>query len=156
MLPGLQRGDVQPQAPRYLREALTAALHQRHRFRLPLKLARITPASLFLHEHPSFRSTWRWLGGSLGGRVEDWRGSPEVWPSCCSPFPLGVIPTLPIAASRTRDRAEQADPAGLGELLCGRALKSMPLVCEGLGREEGAATFDAGPEGEGLGLEEVE
>ena len=52
--------------------------------------------------------------------------------------------------------ADQSDPAGLGELLCGGALEPVLLVCQGLGGEEGAAASDAGPEAQGLRLEEVE
>ena len=55
------------------------------------------------------------------------------------------------------DRADQPDPAGLGELLCGLAIRvAASRMVKRLGRKEGPAAPDACPETQGLRLETVE
>src|SRR5207245_4444780 len=68
----------------------------------------------------------------------------------------GGVPALALSAGRAGHRGDQPDPAGLGELLSGRECGTVLWVCEGVGREEGAAPFDAGEESSGLRLEAVE
>jgi hypothetical protein len=57
---------------------------------------------------------------------------------------------------REGDRTDQPDPAGLGELLCGRSLQSVLCIYRGLGRKENPAAHDARKETQGLRLETME
>ena len=66
-------------------------------------------------------------------------------------FPAEQEPT-----GRTADRTDQPDPAGLGELLCGRPLQSVLCVYRGLGRKENPAAHDASKETQGIRLETME
>ena len=54
------------------------------------------------------------------------------------------------------DRADQPDPQGLGELLCGGTLRPMLCVCQRLGRKENPAPSDACAETQGVRLEAME
>ena len=68
----------------------------------------------------------------------------------------GGVPALGLSACRAGDRGDQPDPAGLGELLPDWERGAVLRVREGLGREEGAAPYDAGEGPSGLRLEAVE
>ena len=68
----------------------------------------------------------------------------------------GGLPLLPLPAGRTGDRADQPDPAGVGQLLRPRQRQSMLLLHPRLGGEEGATASGAELETSRLRLEEVE
>src|SRR5215470_4195459 len=68
----------------------------------------------------------------------------------------GSVPTLALSAGGSGDRGDQSDPAGLGELLPSRERGTVLRVREGVGREKGAAPFDAGEGSSGFRLEAVE
>src|SRR4029453_12471573 len=90
--------------------------------------------------------------GGAGGR--------STRPSSCSGGVAreaqGAVPTLRLSARGAGDRGDQSDPARLGELLSDRELGSVLGLRDELGREEGAAPFNAGEESCGLRLGEVE
>jgi RNA-directed DNA polymerase len=68
----------------------------------------------------------------------------------------GGVPALGLSACRAGHRGDQPDPAGLGELLPDWERGAVLRVRKGLGREEGAAPYDAGERPPGLRLEAVE
>jgi hypothetical protein len=57
---------------------------------------------------------------------------------------------------RENPSRDQSDLAGLGELLCGGALKPVLFDGQRLGGKEGSATLDACPKAQRVRLEEVE
>ena len=63
---------------------------------------------------------------------------------------------IPEPARRAGDRVDKPDLARLGELLCGRALESVFLIYQRLGRKEDPAPHDACPKSEGFRLEAME
>ena len=68
----------------------------------------------------------------------------------------GCVPAVRQSTGGAGDRADQPNPSGMGELLCGGAFEPVLLVCQRLGRKEDSAASDAGAEAEGLRLAEVE
>jgi hypothetical protein len=68
----------------------------------------------------------------------------------------GDLPGLSFPAGGQRDRKDQPDPAGLGEVLCDRPLESVFLVHPKLGRDEDSATSGAGVQTSRFRLEAVE
>jgi RNA-directed DNA polymerase len=68
----------------------------------------------------------------------------------------GPVPKICEPAGGEGDRADQPDPARLGELLCRRALESVLCVYPRLGRKEDPTPPDACPETTGLRLEAME
>jgi Recombinase zinc beta ribbon domain len=68
----------------------------------------------------------------------------------------GGVPALALSAGEAGDRGDQPDLAGLGELFPGRQRGAVLQHREELGREEGAASYDAGEGPPGLRLEAVE
>jgi hypothetical protein len=68
----------------------------------------------------------------------------------------GGVPALARSACEAGDRGDQPDLAGLGELFPGRQRGAVLQHREELGREEGAASFDAAEGPPGLRLEAVE
>jgi RNA-directed DNA polymerase len=70
--------------------------------------------------------------------------------------PQGSLPLPPLAAGGSRDRTDQLDLAGVGQLLCPRERQSMLLLRPRLDREEGSATSGAQQQTRRLRLEEVE
>ena len=57
---------------------------------------------------------------SFPGRVEDWRGAPQVQPICFSPFPLGVPHELnrkPVSSPRLIERSVRISRTALPHLL---------------------------------------
>ena len=68
----------------------------------------------------------------------------------------GHLPALSVPTRRAGSVSHQPHPARMGALFRRWALEPLFLVCEGLGRQEGAATSDACPESSRLRVETVE
>jgi len=66
------------------------------------------------------------------------------------------LPTIYEPTRGASDRVDQSDLAGMGELLCSRALQSVFLARQRLGRKEDSATPDAIPETSRIQLAKVE
>jgi len=68
----------------------------------------------------------------------------------------GHLPGLRLSAGGAGGATHQSDSARLDELLRHRQLQSLLQLCQMLGGEEDAPTFNAGPQTQRLRLEEVE